>query len=135
MVRRNAREAAMRLLYDYDMKGSDGPVGFDEEAPHLVDVRALSDEDRQYVTRIEQLLPESLPQVDKAIGENSKNWRFERISKVDLAILRLALLEIMHLETPPKLAINEAVELAKKYSTDKAYQFVNGLLGGYLKSR
>ncbi|MBD5560854.1 MAG: transcription antitermination factor NusB [Clostridia bacterium] len=135
MVRRNAREAAMRMLYDYDMHGSDGQVIFEEDAPHVVDVRTLGDADREYLDRISQLLPESLGKVDEVIEANSKNWRFERISKVDLAILRLALLEIMYLEVPPKLAVNEAVELAKKYSTDKAYKFVNGLLGGYLNSR
>lgn len=135
MVRRNAREAAMRMLYDYDMRGSDGPVGFEEEAPHLVEVRALGAEDRSYLDKIGKLLPDSLAQVDEAIAANARNWRFERISKVDLAILRLALLEIMYLEVPPKLAVNEAVELAKKYSTDRAYQFVNGVLGGYLQSR
>ena len=125
----------MRMLYDYDMHGSDGQVIFEEDAPHVVDVRTLGDADREYLDRISQLLPESLGKVDEVIEANSKNWRFERISKVDLAILRLALLEIMYLEVPPKLAVNEAVELAKKYSTDKAYKFVNGLLGGYLNSR
>lgn len=125
----------MRMLYDLDMSGSDAPVGFEEEAPHLVDVRALSPEDRRYLEQVTELLPGALSEVDDAIVANSRNWRFERISKVDLAILRLALIEIMRMDVPPKLAVNEAVELAKKYSTDKAYQFVNGVLGGYLKSR
>lgn len=125
----------MRMLYDYDMRGSDDPVGFEAEGPHLAEVRALSAEDRAYLEQVGAHVPAGLEQVDEAVRANSKNWRFDRISKVDLAILRLALIDIMYLEVPPKLAVNEAVELAKKYSTDKAYQFVNGLLGGYLKSR
>lgn len=135
MVRRNVREAAMRMLYDYGMAGSDEKVAFGDEDPHVFEVGALKDSDRAYLEKIEQCLPEGLEQVDAAIAAHSKKWRFERISKVDLAILRLALLEIMYLDVPPKLAVNEAVELAKKYSTEKAYQFVNGLLGGYLQSR
>lgn len=125
----------MRMLYDYDMRGSDDPAGLEAEAPHLVEVKALSPEDKRYVECVGELVPTVLPGVDEVIAANSRNWRFDRISKVDLAILRLALIDIMHLEVPPKLAVNEAVELAKKYSTDKAYQFVNGLLGGYLKTR
>ena len=135
MSKRNAREAAMRMLYDYGMCGSDEPAGSDPDAPHFVEMRALNDEDKAYLERIRELLPDSLDVVDGVIAANSKNWRFERIAKVDLAVLRLALLEIMFLEVPPKLAVNEAVELSKKYSTDKAYQFVNGVLGGYLKNR
>lgn len=135
MAKRSAREAAMRLLYDYAMQGSDEPVELEAEGPHFVEIRTLSADDREYVDRISQLLPDALAAVDEVIRTHSTNWRFERIAKVDLAILRLALIEIMYLEVPPKLAVNEAVELSKKYSTDKAYQFVNGLLGGYLKSR
>ncbi|MEG2189609.1 MAG: transcription antitermination factor NusB, partial [Christensenella sp.] len=65
----------------------------------------------------------------------SKSWRIERIAKVDLAILRLAIYELLFIDDiPAKVTVNEAVELAKKYSDEKSYQFVNGLLGGYLRS-
>lgn len=135
MPRRNVREAAMRMLYDYDMQGTEGTIDFLEDVPHVADVEALSDADRDYLKKIEAVLPAGLGKVDEAIASNTRKWRFERISKVDLAILRLALIEIMFFDVPPKLAVNEAVELSKKYSTDKAYQFVNGLLGGYLGNR
>lgn len=135
MSKRNVREAAMRLLYDYSMHGSDGTVAFKDEDPHVFEVQPLHDDDRAYLQRIEACVPEGLEEVDALISANSRRWRFDRISKVDLAIMRLALIEILYLDVPYKVAINEAVELAKKYSTDKSYQFVNGVLGGCLENR
>ena len=135
MIRRNVREAAMRMLYDYGMQGSDEKVAFEDDDPHVFEVNALTDADRAYLARIEEYIPDGIGKVDEAIEANSRKWRLDRITKVDLAILRLALIEIMYLDMPPKLVMNEAVELAKKYSTEKSYQFVNGVLGGWLQHR
>ena len=72
--------------------------------------------------------------IDNQIKQNLKeNWRIERISKIDLSILRLAIYEIEYKEIPYKVAINEAVEIAKKYGEDTSKNFVNGILASIIK--
>jgi N utilization substance protein B len=73
-------------------------------------------------------------ELDELIAKHVENWRLERISAIDRAILRLALHEMRATDTPPKVVINEAVELAKKFSSDEAGGFVNGILDSYRKS-
>jgi len=73
-------------------------------------------------------------ELDEAIAKHAVNWRVERISTIDRAILRLAMHEMRTTDTPPKIVINEAVELAKKFSSDDAGGFVNGVLDSYRKS-
>lgn len=73
-------------------------------------------------------------ELDEIIAKHAANWRLERISAIDRAILRLALHEMRTTDTPAKVVINEAVELAKKFSSDEAGGFVNGILDTYRKS-
>lgn len=70
----------------------------------------------------------NIEQIDKIIDENSEKWDIKRIDKVDLAILRLAIYEILFDDVPKRVAINEAVELAKEYSSEKSYRFINAVL-------
>src|SRR5262245_11814211 len=72
--------------------------------------------------------------LDELISKHASNWRPERISAIDRAILRLALHELRATDTPPKIVINEAIELAKKFSSDDARGFVNGILDTYRKT-
>ena len=72
--------------------------------------------------------------LDKLITEHAENWRLERMAAIDRAILRLALHEMRASDTPAKVVINEAVELAKKFSSEEAGGFVNGILDTYYKS-
>ena len=74
------------------------------------------------------------PELDEWMAKYSENWRPERISAIDRAILRLALHELRATDTPSKVVINEAVELAKKFSSDDAGGFVNGILDACRKS-
>lgn len=71
-----------------------------------------------------------LSEIDEKLSSLSSGWKLSRMNKVDLAILRLAVYEIVYEELPPKIAINEAVELAKKYGSDQSGSFVNGVLAG-----
>ena len=73
-------------------------------------------------------------ELDDLIAKYAENWRLERISAIDRAILRLAMHEMRATDTPPKVVINEAVELAKKFSSEEAGGFVNGILDTYRKS-
>jgi len=72
--------------------------------------------------------------LDELISKHAANWRLERLSVIDRAILRLALHEMRATDTPPKVVINEAVELAKKFSSEEAGGFVNGILDALRKS-
>lgn len=74
-------------------------------------------------------LTNNLPDIDERIKACSENWEISRIDKVDLAILRLAIYEILFDDVPKKVAINEAIELSKEYSSEKSYRFINAVLG------
>ncbi|MEA4853595.1 MAG: transcription antitermination factor NusB [Christensenella sp.] len=132
MSRRSAREAAMKLLYQYSITGTLNKDAL-AEAPDVLETDSLDDENMRYIDSVVELFPQKQQEIDSIISENSHSWKIDRIAKVDLAILRLALFEIIYLGIPDRVTINEAVELAKKYSADKSYKYVNGLLGGYLK--
>ena len=69
-----------------------------------------------------------LEEIDKKIDIYSENWHISRIDKVDLAILRLAIYEILYDDIPQKVVINEAIELAKEYSSEKSYRFINAVV-------
>lgn len=140
---RKAREIAMQHLYGYEMTGDRpelegaAPEGSEDVPAALEGITddPESQEDREFIDRILGLFASHGSDVDELIRENSLKWSLDRISRVDLAILRLSLLEMTYMGTPEKVAINEAVELAKKYSGDNAYRFVNGVLAGYVKKR
>ena len=76
---------------------------------------------------------EHLKEIDELIEKHATNWSFNRIAKVDLSILRLAIYELKYKDVPEKVAVNEAVEIAKVYSTEKSPKFVNGILGSVIK--
>lgn len=72
---------------------------------------------------------DNLDEINQKIKQNSQGWDIERIDKVDLAILRLAIYEMFFDDVPIKVAINEAIELSKEYSSEKSYRFINAVLG------
>ena len=76
---------------------------------------------------------EKLDEIDGVLARYSKDWRLGRLSRVDLSIMRLALYEMQWGGTPPPVAINEAVELAKRYGADESRGFVNGILSAWLR--
>jgi N utilization substance protein B len=132
MARRLAREAAMSLLYQrifserYDIDELKGMVDNELE---------LDERDISYIEDIIEGCNRNMEKIDNIIRRNSKGWKFERISKVDLSILRLALYEILYRDDiPESVSINEAVELAKKYGGEKTGSFINGILGSFIRS-
>lgn len=82
----------------------------------------------EFVGRTKELLS-NLSDIDEIINSLAEGWKTSRIAKVDLAILRVAIFEMNYEKLEKKIAINEAVELAKEYGEDKSYAFVNGILG------
>lgn len=73
-------------------------------------------------------LYEKLPEIDELINSLAEGWKTSRMAKVDLALLRVAIFEILYESLEKKIAINEAVELAKEYGEDRSYAFINGIL-------
>ncbi|HBU11449.1 MAG TPA: transcription antitermination factor NusB [Clostridiales bacterium] len=134
MSKRTARETAMKMLYQYSITGELHAEDVKNKTG-VMDETALSAPAMDFVARVESGFREKEGEIDEMISSCSRSWKLERISKVDLAILRLAIFEIEWMDTPPKVAVNEAVEIAKAFSTEKSFQFINGLLGGYLKER
>ncbi len=94
--------------------------------------KPVDDESAEYIGERYHLIEEKLPEIDALIGEKSTGWKIGRIGKVELSILRLAVYEILYDdEVPVSVAINEAVELSKKYGQDQAGSFVNGVLAKF----
>lgn len=95
----------------------------------------FSEEDEKYIRKKYGRIVEKLPELDELINSNSKGWDTGRMGKADLAILRLAVYEtVFDDDIPVGVAIDEAVELAKKYGQDESASFVNGILAGVVKS-
>jgi transcription antitermination protein NusB len=89
---------------------------------------------REFANRLFEGAAKDVPALDDLIRKHTQNWRFERLAAIDRAILRLAMYELREGETPPKVVLNEAVELANKFSSDESGPFVNGVLDAFRKS-
>ncbi len=88
---------------------------------------------RDSVDQIEDIISK-LPEIDPIISRNAPKWPLDKINKVDLSILRCASWELLyHLDTPPKVVIDEAIELAKEFGTESSPSFVNAVLGSMVK--
>lgn len=95
----------------------------------LEDIKLEDVIDRKYINKVCKELKENHDKIDELINKHAKNWTVDRMPKVDVSILRLSVCEIVYLDTPNKVSINEAVELAKIYCDDKSPKFINGILG------
>lgn len=128
--RTRARELAMQLIYQLDIQGTEGLGPLDKffiEADADDSVRKLASEWTKGAW-------ENLQQCDQLIIASTLKWQFGRLSPVDKSILRLSVYQLKFCpDIPPKVVINEAIELAKKFSSEKAPSFVNGVLDAILK--
>ncbi len=124
--RRENRIAAMQFLYMADMSR---PA---DTGAALAAFLESKEKPREFFAFAEALVAGALahlPEVDAAIAKSAKNWAMDRIAKVDLAILRLAVFELLFRDDiPPVVSINEAIDLAKEFSSSEARRFVNGVL-------
>jgi N utilization substance protein B len=125
--RRRARSLALEVLYEVDCVGHP----FQEViAQRLENNQTLGKEGANFAKRLVQGTLESTLELDNMIASCAPEWPVEELAVLDRNILRLALWEfVISNETPIKVAINEAVELAKRYSSDSAPRFINGVLG------
>ena len=135
MTRRNARELVMQMIYEGNFH--------DEAERERIIYEKITEMDAEekkqnkgMIQFIESLyfgILEHLQEIDEFIERSATNWSFARIAKVDLSILRLAIYELKFTDVPQKVAVNEAVEIAKEYSTEKSPRFINGVLGSVIK--
>lgn len=133
MSRKSSREKAMELSFGVELS-KDSP----EEAIETFvdnyegDIKNL---DLGYIKEVLYGVDSKKEELDSIIKSNLQNWKIERIAKINLTILRLAVLEMKYIEdVPAKVALNEALELTKKYSDEKSVSFVNAVLDKVLKS-
>jgi len=126
MKRKETREEAVKIAYSMDVNKD-----YNKNFPNqYVEHFELEEMDLEYLNRVISYMIDNLEEIDKHIIENSKDWKIERIAKVDLAVLRISLSEILYDGTiPSSVSINEAVEISKKYSNDDSHKFINGILG------
>ncbi len=130
MSKRLAREAAMCLLYEREMNGEPGELETLFEMRDILKSDKFTPEQNEYINEIVKKFEENAIYIDSVISKYNKDgWKIDRIGRVDLSILRLALIEIFYMEDMPfKVTANEAVELAKKYSAEKSPSYINGVL-------
>ena len=137
MSRRKARDITFK--YVYSTLYGESPLDDTIESIITADseeVKCLEEEEKNYFEKVSSGIKENEESIDRMILSKLKNWTIERIFKIDLAILRLAVYEIMYFpDMPPKVAVNEAVELAKKYGNDTSSNFVNGVLREIIKDK
>ena len=127
MNRKKSREIAMELLFGMTLSKNslEETISTFKEDFEM----KLSTIDLEYIEEILSKVEENKEAIDKKIEEALTNWKFERISKVNLSILRLAIAEMLYQEdVPGSVAINEAVEITKKYSDEKSVSFINAVL-------
>lgn len=127
MGRRLSREHAMKLLYQFQLRNDD----IEEQIElFLSETEELEDLEKDYFLDIVRGTTNKLAEIDKLIEDHAKGWSLERMPKVDLAIMRLAIYELIYRDDIPwNVSINEAVELAKKYGGEQSKAFINGILG------
>jgi N utilization substance protein B len=128
--RSTSRRLAMQAIYQAEISGNN----IDQAIANLLAAEKFIDETKEYAQQLAQAAWQARGGSDQTIAKLAVDWPLDRIGKVDHAILRLALYEIDSKETPPSVVVNEAVELAKKYSGQEAAKFINGILGTYLRS-
>ena len=124
--RRKAREVALQLLYQLDVQGESSPE------PHLPEFWArhpVDPEARGFAEALVRGTKLHEAKIDEMISQYAENWELDRMAVVDRNILRQGIFELLWMEdVPPKVAINEALEIAKKFSTHESSRFINGIV-------
>lgn len=127
--RRKLREKSLQILYAYELFNDSLDVMFEEM---LKDIDA--EDAKEFVKSLTLLTIKHREEFDEMIKQIVKNWELERIAVIDRILIRMATCELLHFpEIPPKVSINEVIEIAKRYSTDQSDKFINGVIDAILK--
>jgi len=123
--RRRSRELAIKVLFHLDFSRDDPAIAFDLICNNF----GASEDVKPFSKELVLGVFIHIKELDDLVAKASQNWRLERIARVDRSILRLALYELLYRDDiPPKVSINEAVDLGKKFSTEESGAFINGVL-------
>ena len=132
MNRSAAREKAFKLMYSLEIQKKEminEQIDLYLENENIVDENTI-----EYIKSIVNGIYDNIEEINKKISKNLKSgWSIHRISKIDLALLKIAIYEIIYTDTPYKVAINEVVELSKKYGEETSPNFINGVLASVVK--
>jgi len=129
-LRTKSREFAMQMLFQWDMSRQD-PTKLEGKFWRTA---KAADNTRAFANKLFEGAAKDADELDALIVQHAQNWRLERMAIIDRAVLRLAIYELRIAETPPKVVLNEAVDLAKKFSSEDAGAFVNGILDAVNKT-
>ena len=132
MQRSAMRELAFKLVYEIEIQKDE-----DEQLEIFIENNDITDEKVvEYLKDIKKGIREHSEEINKLIENNLKeNWSLKRISKINLSLIKLAIYEMVYKNLPYKIAINEVVELAKKYADESAPIFINGILASVVKEK
>jgi len=129
--RRKARECALQILFELEFS----PDQLEEILKDYWAAQPVKAEVKEYATWMVEGLRQHRAEIDRTIEQASEHWRLDRMAMVDRNILRMAVFELLFEKTlPPPIIIDEAIEVARKFSGDEAAVFVNGILDGIYKS-
>jgi N utilization substance protein B len=127
--RHRARERSLQILFEWDARKE--PV---EDAIASFYNTLYSEQSEtcpprdDFVDRLVKGVVENITEIDRRLTQHAEHWRIERMPAVDRNVLRLAIYEMMAMDTPPPVAIDEAIELARRFSGEESVQFINGVL-------
>ncbi|WP_143314335.1 transcription antitermination factor NusB [Clostridium sp. HBUAS56017] len=134
MSRKKSREKAMELAFGMEISKDTTNEALETFVDNF-EGDNLKDLDLQYIREILEGIDNNKVQIDSIIEQNLQNWKIERIAKINLTILRLAIFEMKYVDdVPGRVALNEGLELAKRYSDDKSVSFINAVLDKVLKN-
>lgn len=128
-LRHKSREFALQMLFQWDMARQD-PARIEQ---HFWKTARAAEQTRKFAHELFEGAVAQAGTADALVAELSENWRLERLAAIDRSILRLAIYEFRFGTAPPKVVIDEALELAKKFSSEEAPAFLNGILDAALK--
>ena len=129
-MRRTARENAFKLIFEKSVSGGTGEISY------TVLTHSMTDEENEYFNSIVNLADKNRPFLVKALAKYAHGYELDRIYRIDLSILLVAMTEILfNDDVPDKVAVNEALEMAKVYSTDNSPSFINGILASVIRDK
>ena len=128
--RRFSRELALKFLYQLEFN----EAGFKDQMASFEDRLSCQEEVKDFMQELVAKVVDHMKEIDLTLQKYSEHWTLDRMTVIDRNILRLGVCELMHSQTiPPKVAINEAVEIAKKYGSEESPDFINGILDKIFK--
>lgn len=131
-VRRRGRELALQILYQHEIVGGALEEIFDS-FDDLAQAPAVA---RDFAVSLASGVTDRREEIDKTLEQQADNWRLERMAVVDRNVLRLAIFELLfETDTPPAVVIDEAIEVAKRFGSERSGQFINGVLDGFLQRK